>query len=128
MKKWIVIAIVIIGVVVLIYFKFNWQTITMLFAGLTAPFRYLFKLLGGESEEDIREKHATIREQERRYQKQLEATVLKRRNNIQELETQIKDMDIMLDSLKKKRMAVNQEIEDMNLNELQLTGRNYFGS
>ncbi len=128
MKKWVLLIILIAAVAAVILLKGNWQVVSMFVAGLTAPFRFLFGLFGGDNEEKIRKKHAEIREREKQYQKELGAGIQGREKKVIDLEDKISELNEKLAALDEKRAKIDQEVESMTLEELQLAGRQYFGS
>ncbi len=131
MKKFIILFLVIVAVVVSGYLVYKgiikWQPLTMLFAALAAPFRFIMGLFGND-EDEIRERHEKLRETEAAFHERLLTRVQERENRIAELNRQIEIIDGKLELLRLKRQAVDQQVEDMSLSELQREGQRLFGS
>ena len=125
--KWVIIAVIIIAVALLIYFEQSWQVISVVGAALAGPLKYIFSLFS-KSEEDIREKHAKIREQEKKYQILLESRVKEKEKSIEELESRLQELEQKRAELDLRRKRISQEVEKMSLEELQDLGEHYFGS
>ena len=126
MKKLIFWIIVIAGIAILFYFIKDWQPVSMVIAALAAPFKFLYKLFG-DKEEEIRKKHAEIRQRELEYQGELESNVQKREQKIGDLEDQLAQLDKKLVSLDEQRQKIDRKVESMSLDELQEAGQNFFG-
>lgn len=127
MKKWIIIGIVVLGIAAVVFLELKWQTISMLLAGLAAPFKLLAGFFGNK-EEEIRKRHAETREREAGFQRVLETNVQGRESRVLELEDRISQLDAQLADLETQRSRVKQDVDSMSLEELQLTGSRYFGS
>lgn len=131
MKKVITLIIVIAAFVVAGYLVYNgiitWQPLTMLFAAIAAPFRFLYGLFGSK-EEEIRERHRQVREAESVFQENLAAKIQEREDKITMLNRQVELIDGKLELLRQKRKLVDQEVESMSLSELQSEGQRLFGS
>lgn len=131
MKK-IITLLLVAGVLVVVGYlvytgKIRWQPLTMLFAALAAPFRFLYGLFGSK-EEEIREKHRQMRETEKVFQDTLETQIKEREEKIATLNRQVELIDGKLELLRQKRMLVDQEVEGMSISELQREGQRLFGS
>ena len=125
--KWIVFAVIIIGIGLLIYFEQSWQVISIVGAALAGPLKFLFNLFS-ESEDEIREKHAKIREEEKKYQILLEDRVKEKENSIEKLEKRLQELERKRANLDLKREQVSDEVDNMSIEELQDVGAHYFGS
>jgi septal ring factor EnvC (AmiA/AmiB activator) len=128
MSKRIIFILIIIGLIALVYFNvINWQPLTMIVAALTAPFKFVSGLFKNR-EEEIRERHQLLREQESAYQQTLESNISEREQKIATLNKEVEILDSKLDMLRKKRELVDTEVEKMSLGKLQKEGRRLFGS
>ncbi|NUO83055.1 hypothetical protein HUU05_23540 [candidate division KSB1 bacterium] len=131
MKKFVILLLVLAVVVVSGYLVYNgiikWQPLTMLFAALAAPLRFIIGLFGSK-EDEIRARHEKLRETEAAFQERLLTRVQERESRIAELNRQIEIIDGKLELLRLKRQAVDQQVEDMSLSELQREGQRLFGS
>lgn len=95
MKK-IVTGILVIGAVVALYILvkngiITWQPLTILFAALAAPFKFVMNLFGGEKA--IRERHAEVRKREEIFQQDMETQRGAKQQRIAELEHDITVLD-----------------------------------
>ena len=126
MKKLLFWVIVAIGIAALFYFLKDWQPVSMIIAAVAGPFKFIYRLFG-DSEEEIRKKHAEIRQREKGYQEKLESNIQVREQKIEELESQIALLDSKLTSLDERKAKIDQEVEDMSLDKLQEAGKNFFG-
>lgn len=130
MKKlifWIVLIAAVGGLVYLVKAGvINWQPLTILAAALAAPLKFIAGMFG-ESEEDIRKRHAAAREEEARFQEDLESRIAARERRVTALRKEIEAIDVELESLAKRREQVAAEIEKMSVEEKQKLGRQLLG-
>ena len=130
MKKlifWLVLLAAVGGLVYLVQAGIiKWQPLTILVAALAAPLKFIAGLFG-DSEEEIRKRHAAAREEEARFQEELESRIAARERRITALRKEIEAIDVQLESLAKRREQVAAEIEKMSVEEKQRLGQQLLG-
>ncbi|MFQ5606046.1 MAG: hypothetical protein ACE5HS_22465 [bacterium] len=131
MKKWLIGLLILGAIVAIVYLDskgiIGWQPLSMLFAAIAAPFRLLMGIFGNK-EEEIRRKHAAIRQQEAEYQSQLEGKILTHEQRVLALAREVEVLDARIEVLKKRRAQVDAEVDKMSVSQLQKAGKKYFGS
>jgi len=131
MKKWLVGAVIVFGLIIIIYLDKNeiirWQPLSIIIAAIAAPFRLIMAILGNNAEE-VRKRHEAIRQRETEYQTDIDRQVQDREQKISNLKKEIDIIDTRLELLQKRRQLVEEEVKKMSLKEMQEAGRKYFGA
>lgn len=119
MSKWVFGLILIaafVGLAVLVQKGIiHWQPLTMLFAAIAAPFKFVMGLFG--SEQKIREKFAAEREQEHAFQADLENRIKQREERVTQLHKEIESLDANLRTLKSEREQIESNIGKMTVEQ-----------
>ncbi len=124
-KRWIIIIVaVVIALVAIGYMQekgmlnFKWQTLTILFAALAVPFKFIANWLRGKgSIEDIQDKHAAVRAEEKEYREAIEAKIKEREQRINLMNKELELLDTKLELVKAKREKVDEEVSKMTVDE-----------
>ncbi len=130
MKKFILAFAVVVVIGALVYLSRaglipGWQTLSIVFAAVAAPFKLLMSLFG-DKEAEIRAAHAKLREQEGDYQANLDSRIQSRQLSVDKLNQDIQAIDGRIDELRQRRENIDQQVEQMGLEELQSEGRRLF--
>ncbi|MGH1365415.1 MAG: hypothetical protein ACRBF0_17770 [Calditrichia bacterium] len=131
MKRWVIFVVMVIllsGLVFLVSAGYiTWQPLTIIAAALAAPFRFIIGWFTS-SEEDIRDRHRKIREQEKRFRDKLDNKVKDREKNIDIINKEIELLDAEMELLKKKKDLVELEVGNMSDEELLAEWKKRFGT
>ncbi len=129
MKKWIftfAILLLAVGLYYLASGSLKWQPLTILFAALAAPIKFITGLFGNP-EEEIRQKHEALRQREQEYQQSLQTRIAERQERIRSLQREIDVLDARLIALEEKRNRIRTEIENMDVEQRRRAGQDLFG-
>ena len=131
MKKGIIGFLIIIALLGIVYLDkkglLSWQTMSIVFAAIAAPFKFLMGIFTDKAEE-IKKKHGEVRQREVVYQSDIESKIQDREQRVVNLKKELDVLDSRIDVLKKQRALIDSEVEKMSLDELQKAGRKYFGT
>lgn len=81
----------------------TWQPLTMIIAAVAAPFKFIMGLFG--SEEKIRAKYASQREEEHAHQREFDDRIRRREERVAALRKEVEDIDAELQALRQKRQT-----------------------
>jgi septal ring factor EnvC (AmiA/AmiB activator) len=87
----------------------KWQPLTILFAAVAAPFKFILNWLAGEK--TIRSRHERIREQEGAFQEDLESERRLKQQRIAQLQAEIESLDSDIARIDDEMAAIDDEIE-----------------
>ncbi len=131
MKKPIFVILLFLALIAIVYLVQSgiiaWQPLTIVAAAIAAPFKFIMGLFGNK-EEEIRKKHAQLREQETSYQESLDTAIKGREREIGKLNKEVEILDSKIELLKKKRDLIDTDVENMSLEEIQKEWQKRFGS
>jgi hypothetical protein len=137
MKRWkllVIIAIIIIILIVVGYFysqgylqDFEWQTATMFFAALAAPYKMVKNWLKSDKVQDILGKHEAMKEDEKKHRVETDKDIEEKQKRIELLGKQLELIDSRLEIIEAEKRKIRPDVEKMNNEELQKEGKNLFG-
>ncbi len=137
MKLWklgVILAIIIIILIVIGYLytqgylqNFEWQTATMIFAALAAPYKMVMNWLTSDSAKEILEKHKDIRAEEKVHRKDMDAEISEKEKKIALLDKELELVQAKIEVLEERKKKIKPEVEKMSVNELQQEGQDLFG-
>lgn len=125
----------IIGVILLVVFIgigilvqqgiIKWQPLTILFAAIIGPFKFIMDLFG--SEEKIRQKHEAKRAEEHQFQTELETRIAQREDRVASLQKEIETLNATIANLKQEQDSIASKVSEMSTGEKQKLGKDLLG-
>ena len=128
MRRWIIAISVVLGVLIIIGIigflqsqgvipEFKWQTLTMIFAGLAAPFQLLarsFKSSDDEYPEKVIEEQEKAKEIERKHREEVDKSIKEKELRIELLNREVQTLDSRMQILKEKQQTIEPTIKKMS--------------
>jgi septal ring factor EnvC (AmiA/AmiB activator) len=135
-KRWWITVIVIVVVLIIIgilydngMLNFKWQGLTMIFAGLAAPYTLIKNwLFRNKDAQDILGKHQQIRAEEKIHREQTDEEISKKEQRIKDLDKDIELSEKKIQLLEEKKKNVTKDVKKMSIEDTQNEAINYFGS
>lgn len=135
MKGWII-GLIIVVILIIVgylqtegYLNFRWETLTIIFAALAAPFKLvtgMFKKPSDEIEE-ITKQHAALRAREEEYRKGIDQAISQRQQNISLLQKDIEVIDARLETLETRKAAISTKVSTMTSEQKKERFQELFG-
>jgi len=133
MKRWIFVILVVAAVVIIsIMFAtgkihFTWETATMVFAALAAPFKLVASLFTDGGADEVLEESKKRREEEKEHRRRMSTVIEKQKSRVAQLDQEIELQNTKLALIEEKKRNVEKEVQNMTLDETKNEVRNLFG-
>ena len=109
--------------------NFEWQGLTMLFAGLAAPYTLLKRFLIKDPQtQRLIDKHEDMKKDEKVHREVYDEEIAKKENRIKELNKELELTEKRIEIIELKKKKVKKEVKELSIDEMQEEAIDYFGS
>jgi hypothetical protein len=135
-NKWLITGLIVIGVLILVgvaydqglFDNIKGTTLTMILAGLSAPYMLVKNwLFGDKFRQDFRKKYDVMNADEQVHRVEYDQKIAEKEKRIADLDKEIQLLDAKLEVLDLKKQKVEQDVNSMSIDDKKREVQNLFG-